>query len=126
MEYKFVAEKRYMADRDVVLRNVETGTVEVCFDYSGKFEFMEVGKHYNCKIALFGWEKRKNIGEWREFEVVDKNVKIGESTYIKLKFIEDVYYVYRDSIERHVDNSKLAYEYSRKDLIEVDGVVEDV
>lgn len=122
MEYKFVGEERGLTDRDVMLRNIETGQLEVCFDDSWKFEFMEIGKHYECKIALFGSETNENIGDWREYEVLDENIEIGKSKYFKLRFIDDIYYVNSKNAQYFVNDNKLSWESVRKDLIEVDGV----
>ena len=44
--------------RDVILKNIATGTIDECFDesdvFSNDFDFIKTGEKYDCKIYLFG------------------------------------------------------------------------
>lgn len=79
--YKVVSVENYEMTRSIELENLETGTVDRCFDDSSlvsdeNFEFMNLNDEYNCKIKLFG-----NVVQDREGAVrciIDcREVKVG-------------------------------------------------
>lgn len=128
--YKFKLINQAMMTRTVELENEETGTIEICFDDSAlisdenNFEFMKIGMSYNCKISLLGVEVDK-IGE-RTFEcvIINTDVYVGRTKYIEVVINSDKYYIYKKDVEESVKKkTKLMYKVSRKDLIQVDGVV---
>ncbi|MDR3037600.1 MAG: hypothetical protein LBU31_04250 [Coriobacteriales bacterium] len=123
--------KAAAATRDLLLKNLETGTVDICFDYSAlvsfdNFNFMQVGKQYDCKISLFGALDKEGI-ELRYL----RDVKVGLKNISEVvSAAGDIYYVGRD------DRTKLSLSESlinrgdsfvfyawRKDLIQVGDTV---
>lgn len=129
--YELLAIKEYEATRDLFLQNVETKTINMCFDDSdvvsekNNFDFMEIGKKYDCKIVLFGDTNLMNIGEQVECFVLDSNVKVGTKSLVKVRVDTDVYYVYKNSVFDHPLAEKFMFEYTRKDLIQVDNVTHE-
>lgn len=123
--YQLVAVDEAAMTRDVWLKNLETGTVDCCFDDSrGKwsFDFMKIGKIYDCKIELFGEE----IGKKEDSvtcQVLERNVKVGDGLLVKLKVGEDIYYIPESKLKGYGDIRVFEYDYSRKDLIQVNQVV---
>jgi hypothetical protein len=128
--YKLLSKKEYMATRDVVLKNLETGTEDICFDDSDviglefkDFYFMEVGKNYDCKIKLFGDPTESPYAQKALCRVVDDNVPCGTRHLVQVRVGKDIYYVPRSHVENQLSNGSFFYYYTRKDLIQVDDVV---
>lgn len=44
----------YAMTRNVELLNERAGTIDLCFDYTLGFEFIQEGEAYDCKILLVG------------------------------------------------------------------------
>ncbi|HDM9267860.1 TPA: hypothetical protein P0409_001894, partial [Listeria innocua] len=58
--YKLLSINDSIATRTMELENINTKKIDTCFDDSSlvsidnNFDFMEIGKEYDCKIKLFG------------------------------------------------------------------------
>lgn len=126
--YQLISVNDAMMTRDVWLKNLETGTVDFCFDDSAvvddknNFEFMEIGKTYDCKIELFG-EKIGKSEKSTICQVLERNVKVGDGLMVKLKVDADIYYIPENKLRGYGDVKVIDYYYTRKDLIQVDQVV---
>jgi len=109
--------------RKISLQNIHTGSIDVCFDdsdlFSDKnFDFMKIGEIYDCKISLFG--KFDVKGE--EFEILEK-IELGCKNLLKVRNQnKDIYFI-SGEIKNFSPNEIMNYDYSRKDLIEVDGIL---
>ncbi|MBO0468822.1 hypothetical protein JZO73_15065 [Enterococcus plantarum] len=123
--YKLLSISESVATRNLELKNLNTGTIDSCFDDSAvtsfkNFDFMEINEVYICKIYLFG--EFDDAGE--NFKYI-KNVKIGNrdlSEIINEK--GDVYYIGKISESEFVSSEKmLHYKYTRKDIIQVNNIV---
>lgn len=114
--------------RNVKLKNLETGTIDTCFDDSAvlsdeNFDFMKEGGKYNCKIKLFG-NVVSNVQDKAVLcKTIKENIIVGAQKMAKVLVEDDEYYVPAKKISKLVDLKEFYFKYSRKDLIEVDNVV---
>jgi len=114
--------------RDIELENLETGTLDFCFDDSAlvsydNFEFMEKDQNYECKIKLFG-EMAKDYGERvLKCKVVSTDIPIGKKLFISVLVGEDMYYIYQHKFEHECNQKEFLFLVSRKDIIQVNNVL---
>lgn len=114
--------------KNVELKNLKTGTIDVCFDDSAlisdmNFDFMNVGSEYNCKIKLFG-NAVSNLQEKAILcKIVDKNIIVGTKKMVKVLVEDDEYYIPTKKVNNLVDLKEFYFKYTRKDLIEVDNII---
>lgn len=113
--------------RVVKLKNIDTGTVEECFDDSKlvsetSFDFMEIGKQYECKIKLFGKVIEENSRSVL-CTVIDRNIVIGSRNMVKIKVENNIYYIPEKKLVGYADKDTFMFHYTRKDLIQVDDVI---
>jgi hypothetical protein len=114
-----------------MLKNLDTGVTEMCFDdsdvgHSNNFNFMEVGKQYECKISLFGSLDKEGI----ELRYLD-DVFVGLEKMSKVTMSTgDIYYIGSDdatglSLEDSHINIGDSFNFcaSRKDLVQVNDTV---
>lgn len=126
--YKVLKINDYVATRTIELLNEKTGTIDECFDYSGltsddvNFEFMEKDMSYNCKIQLFGKQVKENTAKSVQCKIMNQ-VKIGIRTLVQVLIGGDEYYISQKDIGTIVKEGLIFFEYTRKDLIQVDDVV---
>lgn len=129
--YKLLSIQQDMITRVVDLKNMKTQTIETCFDDSATvsidktFEFMEVGGVYECKLALFGGVRRMNAGEWNEYTIVKDSIVIGNALFVQVQLKNDIYYIHQEQILPYLSAKKLMFECVRKDLIQVDGMINE-
>jgi hypothetical protein len=126
--HEFVSKDEALRTRFVVLRNLETGTEDLCFDDSDldgvNFAFMEIGKAYDCLIDLFGITSPRGRGKKILCHVIDKDVTIGKAHRVKVRVGEDIYYVPRGEVDDQLlESGSFFFYYSRKDLAVVDGMI---
>lgn len=127
--HKFISQDEALMTRFVMLENLETGTMDECFDDSdaapgGKdFYFMEEGKNYRCRIELFGDVHCGPVGTVVECRVVNKDVMIGQWRMVEVAVGKDIYYVPRKEVEEYLASGEFLYCYTRKDLIQVDDMI---
>ena len=124
--YKVISITEYEMTRDVVLQNLDTGEIDVCFDDSAlmsdenNFDFMEIGGVYDCKIKLFGVVEEEN----GHGNVKCRTIKTLD--YCKMVMVEvgqNVYYVPMSEFQDGVVKPEFYFGYTRKDLMEVDNVL---
>ncbi|MBD5104390.1 MAG: hypothetical protein HDT47_05965 [Ruminococcaceae bacterium] len=132
--YKLLSiEEDYMFTRYVELKNCETGKVEQCFDDSDvrndeqkDFWFMQIGGIYECKILLFG--RAFDLSETMEencilCKAIGQELTVGRLKIIPVVNNENLYYVATKDIKNIKDVSRFAFDFSRKDLIQVDEII---
>ncbi len=126
--YQLVEINAFMITRNVMLKNMDTGFVEKCFDDSdttskANFEFMKIGHQYDCKILLFGDPVAQKTDESVTCKVVHRNVVVGQWPLVEVQVNGGTYYVDREEVEEYLKQGEFEYEFTRKDLIQVDDVI---
>ena len=126
--YKVIKIQRYRATRDVELLNESTGTKDLCFDDSAlvsndNFEFMKVGKDYDCKIELFGDFVDIRMDSSAEVKVINPKVIVGKRVMLEVQVGKDIYYIPRAKADKISTKGRLYFNFTRKDLIQVDDVI---
>jgi hypothetical protein len=131
MMHELIEIRSAAATRDLVLRNLETGTVDICFDDSAvvsfdNFDFMQVGKQYECKISLFGSLGKEGIELCYLNDSMVGLRNISKATTAT----KDIYYVRRDcatllSLNDSSINigSTFTFHATRKNLIQVNDKI---
>lgn len=114
--------------RMVKLRNLDTGTIEECFDDSAVvsnegFNFMKVGERYECKIKLFGKVVEEANDKSVLCTIVDRNIIIGTKNMIKITIGDDEYYLPQKKLADYLNEDTFIFNFSRKDLIQVNDVI---
>lgn len=129
--YKLLSTNEAQATRTLDLQNMETQTVDTCFDDSAlvsddnNFEFMKVGQQYNCKLLLFGSTEKMNAGDWSEYKILTDKIRLGNKLFAKVSKGNDIYYVSYGDVEKYLSVGKFMFDCSRKDLIKVNDVIHD-
>lgn len=127
--YQVVSFMEYGMTRDVKLKNTKTGTIDTCFDDSElvscqNFSFMEKNKKYDCKILLFGDEVKQKTNHGTVCcRILCRDILVGRCKLIKVLVANDVYYIMQNKIKNITGKSSFWFEYTRKDLVQVDDVV---
>lgn len=127
--YRVVSIENDEMTRIVKLENLETGTIDMCFDDSAvvsdeNFGFMEEERLYNCKIKLFGNIALDIQDEVVLCKIVKDNLFVGNQKMVKILIEADEYYITEKKIRNLVALKKEFYfKYTRKDLIEVNNVI---
>ena len=123
--YKLLSIEASVATRNLELENLDTATIDVCFDDSAvtsfkNFDFMQINEVYDCKIFLFGGQD--DSGE--KFQYIN-DVSIGRTVLSEVANEKgDVYYINKISAsESFSKQRKLSYKYTRKDLIQVKTII---
>ena len=116
--YKIISISEDEMTRNVELENSDTGTIEECFDDSSlisdiNFDFLTIGKEYECKIKLFG----------NAVQNMQDNEMVGTKEMVKVLVENDEYYIPRKKVEKYLDKEMFFFRYTRKDLIEVDNIL---
>ena len=114
--------------RFLLLENIDTGTVDCCFDDSAlksnnNFEFMQVGEKYDCKIELFGKFSEEMSDSSIEVKTNSQILTLGKKCMIVVQAGKDIYYVPQSKYLKTNTNDSAFLSYTRKDLIQVDSVV---
>jgi hypothetical protein len=129
--HELIEIKAAAATRKLVLKNLETGTMDTCFDDSAlvsfdNFYFMQIGKQYDCRIALFGAIATEGI-ELRYL----RDLKVGLKNISEVvSMAGDIYYIGCDDTTNltlcessvGIGDSFIFYAW-RKDLIQVNDTV---
>lgn len=114
--------------KHIGIKNLKTGTVDMCFDDSAlvsdeNFDFMKEGNEYECKIKLFG-NVVSNIQEKVVLcKIVNTNIIVGTKKMVKVLIGDDEYYIPEKKINGILDLKEFFFRCTRKDLIEVDTVI---
>lgn len=135
-EYFILEERMYklnrirddVATRMIELQNEETGTIDFCFDDSAlistnNFEFMKLGDIYDCKIALLGSSVDSITKQSVQCEIIDANTRAGNVIFVKVLIGRDVYYIPPMSVKNDSQANRFFFEFTRKDIIQVNDVV---
>lgn len=114
--------------RNVELENSDTGTIEECFDDSAlisdiNFNFLTIGKEYECKIELFGTVVQNMQDKTVICKILSKNEMVGTKEMVKVLVENNKYYIPRKKVEKYLDNEMFFFRYTRKDLIKVDNIL---
>ena len=125
--YRIKDIKEYKMTRSVILENLNTGTVDECFDDSALvskkcFDFIKIGKSYNCKMKLFGEVVNSNINAAVLCKIISRDIMIGSWKMLKVLIGQDEYYIPQNKL-KNLDINSFYFKYSRKDLIQVDNVI---
>lgn len=125
--YKVISIIAYEMTRTINLRNSDTGAIEECFDDSDvvsdkNFNFMELDCEYDCKIKLFGNIVHDNKGNAILCTVVCKDILVGTRNMVKVVYENNYYYIPKKGVGNVEDGDTFYFDFSRKDLIQVDEV----
>lgn len=130
--YKLLSIQESLMTRDILLENLETKTLDKCFDDSAlisddnNFEFMNIGGTYDCKLQLFGIIAVKGDTDRVVLcKVIEKDILIGIKEYVKVLVDKDVYYLNKKDICDVLDRKDILFKVSRKDIIQVNDVIHD-
>lgn len=126
--YKVISISNDEMTRNVVLKNSDTGAIEVCFDDSSlisdvNFEFLTIGKEYVCKIKLFGNVVQNMQDKTVICKILSKNERVGTKEMVKVLVENNEYYIPRKKVEKYLDKQMFYFRYTRKDLIQVDNIL---
>jgi len=113
--------------RVLQLKNIKTGTIEECFDDSAlksneNFEFMKIGSTYDCKIELFGNFVEKETPSSVSINI-EEELFIGKKMMIRVKLDNEFYYIPKKNEKDISVNAIMNFEFTRKDLIQVEDVI---
>ena len=126
--YKVVSIDSDEMTKNVQVKNLQTGTVDICFDDSAlvsdkNFDFMSEGNEYDCKIKLFG----NVVSAMQENAVLCKilnpNITVGIKKMVKVLVGDDEYYIPEKKISNFLNSKEIYFRYTRKDLIEVNHII---
>ena len=126
--YKVISISDDEMTRNIELENSDTGTIEECFDDSAlisdiNFDFLTIGKEYECKIKLFGTVVQNMQDKTVICKILSKNEMVGTKEMVKVLVENNKYYIPRKKVEKYLDNEMFFFRYTRKDLIEVDNIL---
>jgi len=126
--HELVAVFESEATRELKLKNIDTETVDICFDDSAllgtkNFYFMTIGNYYDCKILLFGKPFLRKSDDATMCRVVGENIAIGNLPVIKVEIESNFYYIKESDISGIYGLNQFYFRISRKDLVQVNNVV---
>lgn len=116
------------------IRNLETGTIDLCFDDSMFVNFDDYGpmgidriggEKFDCKIALVGHATQTREEGTVVCKIVDANAYVGKRRMIKVSVREDEYYVNPKDLEGISYDDYFCFDCIRKDLIQVDDLIRE-
>jgi hypothetical protein len=123
--YKLLSVEESIATRILKLINLNTSTIDLCFDDSSvtsfkNFNFMEINEVYDCKIYLFG-----EIDDSGEKLTYIRDITIGNRDVSEVSNKKgDIYYIDKISTSEFSSKEKLLiYKYTRKDIIQVNDII---
>ena len=127
--YTLLREKEYAVDRDVWLRNEETGTIDMCYDNSWFFDevgfaFMEIGKSYECKIELTGRAETEPLTGAVPYQILSWSEQVGTKKRVKVCHNGDIYYIAPGDISDFKSKNEVWFTVFHKDLIQVDETLD--
>lgn len=128
--YKVQKIKQYQVTRDVYLLNLESGTIDICFDDSDltpfeDFYFITLNSVYDCKIQLSGVYTKYETEVSEKCVILEKDVIIGQRSCFKVLFDNNIYYIVQEKNETYeiINDEYINFIISRKDLIQVNDVI---
>lgn len=105
--YRLLSVEESVATRNLELENLDTATIELCFDDSAvtsfkNFDFMKINDVYDCKIFLFG----EQDGNGEKFQYIN-DVSIGRTVLSEVANEKgDVYYINKISASESFSKQK--------------------
>lgn len=108
--------------RKVILKNLNTGTEEICYDHTmvlnfQNFRFIERGETYCCKLFLSGTVTPD--GETYRFK---RYVWIGSIQFCEIaNFKGDIYYI--ENVHMKGQTKFIRFTHTRKDLLQVGDII---
>jgi len=126
--FELVEIKNNDATRFIKLKNMDSGAIEECFDdsavvSSNNFNFMEIGRQYECKIKLFGNPVCEKANGSVVCRLVDKNITIGQKLMVEVEVNSNKYYIPQIKVKDFLDNDSFNFSFSRKDLVQVNTII---
>jgi hypothetical protein len=126
--YKVIRIYKGIATSFIDLLNLDTGTIDKVFDDSSvvsydNFDFIKEGGLYDCKIELFGDFLMNKNNSSVDVTIIETNVTVGNTKYLKVLMNGDVYYIPESEAENIELKKKMHYNFTRKDLIQVNDVI---
>ena len=126
--YEVIEIINFARTRKVILKNLETGTVDTCFDNSvlwskGNFEFMQVGQKYDCKIILVGDAVPAPTKSSVLCPLKEHKIPVGTWHLAKTEIGGDEYYISEGDLKGFKNSTKVNFYFSWKDLVRVDDAI---
>lgn len=126
--YRVVSINSDEMTKNIEIKNLKTGTVDMCFDDSAlvsneNFDFMNEENEYECKIKLFGNVVSNMQEKVVLCKIIDENIVVGTKKMVKVLIGDDEYYIPEKKINGIMDLKKFFFRCTRKDLIQVDNVI---
>ena len=126
--YKIIKIRNYAATRDIELQNLNTNTINLCFDDSAvvsynNFDFIEEGKVYDCKMVLLGNFEHTKSDSNVIVTILESDVLIRNTKYLKVSIDSDIYYILMSDTKNFTLTKYMYYHFTRIDLIQVDNVI---
>jgi hypothetical protein len=126
--YKVIEINEAVATRTIKLQNINSGTIDICFDDSElvsniNFSFMKTEQIYDCKILLLGEPTRNPTINSICCQILDKEIIIGIKKFVKVQVNKDIYYVSKKQLAEYLVNDSFMFDYTRKDLLQVEAIV---
>jgi len=114
--------------RFIKLKNIDTNMIDKCFDDSAvvsenNFNFMQLGKKYECKIKLFGKPVTDKTNNSIVCKLVNKEIIIGKKIMVEVEIDNNKYYIVREKVKEYLDSDSFNFLYTRKDLIQVNNII---
>ncbi|MBF2665049.1 hypothetical protein [Listeria seeligeri] len=129
--YKLLSINESNVTRTVDLENISTKTIDTCFDDSAlvsidnNFDFMEIGKEYECKIKLFGEPTATRSERSVDCTIMEDNVMVGSTLLVKICIDDNIYYIYQEKVVPYLSARRFMFEFTRKDLIQVNDIIHE-
>ncbi len=126
--YKIIKIRNYAATRDIELQNLNTNTINLCFDDSAvvsynNFDFIEEGKVYDCKMELLSNFEHTKSDSNVIVTILESDVLIRNTKYLKVSIDSDIYYILMSDTKNFTLTKYMYYHFTRLDLIQVDNVI---
>ena len=126
--YIIIKIRNYAATRDIELQNLNTNTINLCFDDSAvvsynNFDFIEEGKVYDCKMELLGNFEHTKSDSNVIVTILESDVLIRNTKYLKVSIDSDIYYILMSDTKNFTLTKYMYYHFTRIDLIQVDNVI---
>lgn len=126
--YEVISIKEYGATRFIKLKNMDTGTVDECFDDSaltnGKsFNFIQTGQQYDCKIKLFGRAVPENQTDSINCRLTNKKILIGKEEMTEVEVNNNKYYIVTKKVIGYLHCDNFNFCFTRKDLVQVNNTI---
>jgi len=126
--YELIEIVEDVATRFVKLKNLDTGTVEECFDDSAllsdkDFNFMQIGQQYECKIKLFGKPVCEKTSNSITCKLINKEIMIGRKSMVEVQVNNSKYYIVKQKVREYLNCDNFNFCFTRKDLIQVNNII---